>query len=339
MVSLLVRKKRQRRVPSGKRHGQSPGFQRRQARADLLELLALMVGPLPHGSARAMSPARRHDTGLFGPSSVTWQMAREPLLLLGGGRALLMQVAHPLVGQGVIEHSDFESRPFGRLLGTIRWLFVEVIFGDTASAQAAARRLQTIHERVRGRLGFENATPQFAAGVAYAGADPVLSRWVLATIVESMLVTYQALIGPISTAESDRAVQEWARVGELMGIAPEALWGTAAELHQYVCDEIASERVRPVPASTVIAPTVLEPPLPWPGLGPATAGMRLLTTGLLPAPLRRGYGLHWAPFDGSLYACACAISRRLHPYLPLRLRVSPLYDTALRASARPGIGP
>src|SRR5689334_5975007 len=32
---------------------------------------------------------------LFQPDSVTWRVNQEPALLLGGGRALLMQLAHP----------------------------------------------------------------------------------------------------------------------------------------------------------------------------------------------------------------------------------------------------
>src|SRR5256714_1663746 len=36
------------------------------------------------------------DTGLFGPGSMTWRVNREGVLLLGGGRALVLQVAHPL---------------------------------------------------------------------------------------------------------------------------------------------------------------------------------------------------------------------------------------------------
>ena len=46
-------------------------------------------------------------TGLFGPASVTWKVNREAVLLLGGGRALLLQVAHPLVAAAVAAHSDF----------------------------------------------------------------------------------------------------------------------------------------------------------------------------------------------------------------------------------------
>jgi uncharacterized protein (DUF2236 family) len=37
------------------------------------------------------------DDGLFGPESVTWRVNRQSVLLLGGVRELLLQVAHPSV--------------------------------------------------------------------------------------------------------------------------------------------------------------------------------------------------------------------------------------------------
>ena len=38
--------------------------------------------------------------GYFGPDSVAWQVFREPVILLGGYRAIMLQVAHPAVGTG-----------------------------------------------------------------------------------------------------------------------------------------------------------------------------------------------------------------------------------------------
>ena len=57
--------------------------------------------------------------GLFGPRSITWKINRESVLLLGGGRALLLQIAHPLVAAGVGAHSDFRTDPLGRLQRTL----------------------------------------------------------------------------------------------------------------------------------------------------------------------------------------------------------------------------
>src|SRR4029453_11604113 len=117
-------------------------------------------------------PGRSGDPGLFGPRSLAWRVNRETVLLLGGGRALLMQVAHPLVAAGgadpsgftakpfdrpsrdihprragVADHSDFTANPFDRLWRTID-AALTVIFGDTEQWRAAVDRVHLIHEQV-----------------------------------------------------------------------------------------------------------------------------------------------------------------------------------------------
>ena len=51
------------------------------------------------------------EDGLFDDAAVIRRVAREGLLLAGGGRATLLQVAHPGVAHGVYDHSDFADRP------------------------------------------------------------------------------------------------------------------------------------------------------------------------------------------------------------------------------------
>jgi len=59
------------------------------------------------------------DVGVFGPGTVTWRVNREGVLLVGGGAALILQVAHPLVAAGVAEHSNYRADPWGRLYRTL----------------------------------------------------------------------------------------------------------------------------------------------------------------------------------------------------------------------------
>src|SRR5947209_8276988 len=54
------------------------------------------------------------DEGLFGPGTLTWRVNREGVLLLGGGAALILQLAHPLVAAGVAQHSNYRADPWGR---------------------------------------------------------------------------------------------------------------------------------------------------------------------------------------------------------------------------------
>jgi uncharacterized protein (DUF2236 family) len=298
------------------------------------DLMAVLVGPPPGSDAAPLLADDGADAGLFGPGSVTWQLAREPFLLVGGGRALLMQVAHPLVAQGVVDHSNYERDPFGRLVRTVRWL-VAVTFGTTAEAHAASRDVGRVHAGVRGTLETRNATGDLPAGTPYDAGDAELSRWVLATIVQSMLSTYDAMVGSLATAEADRFVREWRAVAPLVAVPVSRTWGTAQELHDYVDTQVRA--LQPVPASREAARVVLRPPLPSRVLRPATASVAFLTTGLLPASLRRAYGLRWTPVDAAAHGATCMAMRQVHRVLPRRLRVSSLYDAALMRSEGRGL--
>lgn len=299
----------------------------------LAELGSVLFGT---GDAPPLLADDAADPGLFGPDSVTWRVAREPFLLVGGGRALLMQVAHPLVAQGVVDHSGYDVDPFGRLVRTVRWL-VAVTFGTNAEARAASRQVQRAHRDVRGTLASRNAAPGLPAATPYTAGDAELSQWVLATIVESMLATYTAMVGALPPTDADRLVREWRAVAPLVGVPEERTWPDAHALQSYVNGQVAT--LTPVHASREASRVVLRPPLPTPALRPAAAFLAFLTTGLLPHRLQRAYGLRWTPLHTAAHASMCATTRQVHRVLPRRLRVSSLYDAALARTQGRGLTP
>src|SRR5919206_3013033 len=89
------------------------------------------------------------DAGYFGPGSLTWRVNREGVLLVGGGRALVLQVAHPKVAAGVAEFSDYREDPWGRLYRTLDTT-LKIVFGDSRTSGAASDRLRRVHSRVNG---------------------------------------------------------------------------------------------------------------------------------------------------------------------------------------------
>src|SRR6476646_10466227 len=117
--------------------------------------------------------------GLYPEGSITRRINRENVLLLGGGRALLMQLAHPKVAAGVDEHSDFRSHPIRRLRRTIL-MTMAIVFGDRDTALSAARTVNQVHARVKGR--------------DYRALDPELLLWVYATLADTALVTYETFV-------------------------------------------------------------------------------------------------------------------------------------------------
>src|SRR4051812_50218413 len=94
-----------------------------------------------------MYQVERHSPG---PGSVVWRVGGDWTMMLGGGRALILQVAHPVVAEGVGKFSDYESAPWQRLVGTLD-LYLRVIYGgpDETGAEAG-RRPRGKHKRVKG---------------------------------------------------------------------------------------------------------------------------------------------------------------------------------------------
>ncbi|MGA8418007.1 MAG: oxygenase MpaB family protein [Candidatus Dormiibacterota bacterium] len=294
----------------------------------------LLSGPTPP-SPRPM-PIRdpTPDPGLFGPGSITWVVMREPRLLLAAGRALLLQAANPLVAQGAIEHSTYKSDPYGRLERTVRWVTV-VCFGTTREAERVSGGVNRLHRPVTGTLPAANGTRRVPGGTRYSAGDPALLRWVHASFVDTMLVAHDALVGGLSGGERDTFVREWDAVARLMGLSPSQCWPDAAALRRYVDREVRRGQALPGAGSREVAETVLHPPVGSPLMRPGMDTLAFIATGLLPAELRRGYGLRWTPAHGAAFAGLTGSLRAATPAMPRRLRISPVYDLALaRAEGR-----
>lgn len=291
-------------------------------------LSALLLKPLPYTARRLPITDRSPDPGLFGPGTVTWRAMAEPLLMLGAGRALLMQAAHPLVAQGAIDHSTYATDPFGRFERTVDWVTV-VCFGTTAEARRISRGVNRLHAEVQGNLPRGNATAEVPAGAAYDGRDRDLLLWVHATFVDTMLVSHDAFVGGLSRSDADRFVREWDAVAALMGVPSTMLWRDRAELSAYVADSVSSGVVAPGAGSRRVAQTVLDPPVPSARLRAAFGVLGFTTVGLLPAAVRRGYGIRWTPAHATAHAALRATVRGIRPALPPRLRSSPVHAFAV----------
>src|SRR4051794_27206464 len=153
------------------------------------------------GPKAELKCAKMADAGLFGPDSVTWQVHREGVLLLGGGAAIILQLAHPLVAAGVAQHSNYRDDPWGRLYRTLDTT-TKIVFGPTHVAEEAARRLRHGHGLVRGVT--DEAAGRFPAGTPYDARTPKLAMWVHATLVHVSLLVYTRYVGPLTIAEQRR---------------------------------------------------------------------------------------------------------------------------------------
>ncbi|HKX49563.1 MAG TPA: oxygenase MpaB family protein, partial [Candidatus Binatia bacterium] len=155
--------------------------------------------------------ANRDHTGqLFSPHSIIWQVDREMALLLAGGRALLLQLAHPKVAAGVAQYSRFQQNPLARLQRTMSAMW-SIGFDESAKAYAALQRVGDIHKRVHGTVEDHEAV---ARGTPYDARDPQLLMWVHATLIDSAMVAYDLFVKPLSLQEKARYYEESKKLAE-----------------------------------------------------------------------------------------------------------------------------
>jgi uncharacterized protein (DUF2236 family) len=259
------------------------------------------------------------DIGLFGPGTVVWRVNREGVLLVGGGAALILQAAHPLVAAAVAEHSIYREDPWGRLYRTLD-LTTKVIFGDRCSADVAARRIRAAHSRVRGVTG-ENGG-RYPTGTPYRANDPELLMWVHATLVRTALDVYQRYVGALTIAEQRLYYDEQKTLAEMFGVPRERMPETFADFNLYFNDTLESDRIAVTAALRDVVDATLRPDLPFIAR-PLVDALNLTTVGLLPERLREELRLPWTPSRERLLEASRATLRRIIPALPILLREFP----------------
>ncbi len=258
--------------------------------------------------------------GGYTPESAIWKVSREWILMLGGGRALLMQAAHPLALAGIVEHSDYARDPWGRLARTMDVVWTAV-YGDPAEAERAGRRVRAMHAKVRGRL--KTDLGPFPAGTPYDARDPELLMWVHATLVDTALLMYRTYVGPLTAEDQEAYYQDMKHLARLFGTPDRAIPGTFADFEAYRRSMLDGEGICVTPQARDLATALLTPPLPIVAR-PAWELVRFATAGFLPSKLRRGYGFTWTPAHRAVLAgSAGAVRRGLLPLLPDRIRRLP----------------
>ena len=263
-----------------------------------------------------------------GPGSITWKINREVIVVAGWGRAILLQLAHPAVAAGVHQHSSFRGSllsSFRRLHSTVGAM-LSLTFGDTEEMITAAAGINSIHDRVRGRV----PPPPNLRGVSaerpddeYSAHDPDLQRWVHATLLESIPLTYELLVGPLNARERDQNCSEAAIMEPLLGMPAGWLPRDSAQLDTYMRDMLAGGSIVVTDTSRALARAVLYPPR-WYLAWPAFRAMQLLTIGLLPPSIRRAYGFEWRARDVRAFARWTALLRTSRRLLPPLAREWPM---------------
>ena len=247
----------------------------------------------------------------------------DAVLLAGGGRAILMQIAHPSVGAGVAHHSDFTSRPLDRLHGTLTFCYAQV-YGTDADRRAVRIAVNAAHGPVTAAAS--------ATSPRYSAFDPTLQLWVAATLYDSAVRVHELVFGPLSDLEADEAYRDYAILGTALQM-PAELWPPdRAAFRSWFDAELDTLDVSPA-ALAVSRQLLTIPAAPfWLRLG--LPAVRLVTAGLLPPPLRAAFGFHWTPRQQRRFDRMLRVARVVWPAVPRGIRHLPVsyYLRRLRAA-------
>lgn len=260
--------------------------------------------------------AYQPPTGLpFRKGSLTWKIAREPIVGLAATPTLLMQVAHPLVAAGVAQYSDFEQNPWGRLWGTLD-ITLKLAFAEPEISARQTRVLRSTHERVQG------TSPE---GVEYHALDPKLMLWVWATLVHGAIDAYERLFGRLSDEDRDRYCEEQKLIAHGAGV-PEGMCPNGyADFRAYL-DRMIREELRGTAVTRSVIALGIKPPVLWP-VRPLAGRMNWLSIGLLPVVLRdellSASGLSWTASDDRGLKRLIAVFRFGVRVLPAGIRQLP----------------
>ncbi|HEY3522261.1 MAG TPA: oxygenase MpaB family protein, partial [Candidatus Limnocylindrales bacterium] len=186
-------------------------------------------------------------------------------------------------------------------------------------------RLNGLHRGIAGPVRDEAAAARL--GERYSARDPDLSLWVHATLVDSTLVAYDALVEPLPRERRERFYAETRPVARLFGV-PEALVPRDLDAFEaYLERSVGPDGpVHPSDGSRDIAWHILHPafgPL-HPALGRIPGWTATWTfwpaVSLLPGPLRADYGLALGRVERAAAGWLLAAWRGWRPFLPVSFR-------------------
>ncbi len=259
--------------------------------------------------------------GLFGPRSNVWRINREAVTFLGGGRAALLQLAHPFVAHGVDQHSTTRTDTLGRFVRTFENVFA-MVYGDLDAALTSARRVHTIHTHITGPLG---------DGTPYAANTPEALLWVHATLWETSIQVYELVMRPLGDDEKAAYYEETKRFAALFGIPESIVPPDWPAFRRYWDDMLASPAITVTPPARELAHFLLHPPGTW--IGPAYDWFAAVTARLLPDRLRAEFEIPYGWMQERLADATIRGLRASWWALPERVRFLPAYQAAMRRLA------
>ncbi len=259
--------------------------------------------------------------GYFPPDSLARRVNGEAAVLLGGGYAVLLQLAHPFVSAGVDDHSYYQQDILGRLFRTVQFMHT-LIFADRQTADRAIGHFHAMHERIKGTLG--ERAGNFPANKAYSGVDPETKLWVWATFIDTGLRVYELCVKRLTPRERAQFYADSLQLGRLLDVKEGLLPPTLPAFQDYMQTMLEGDTLAVTPTTRRLAHAVLYPKV---GFWPAQSArfLRLVTAGMLPERYRQAFGLKWNWEHRLLFRAITRSMRTVRPFAPRWVWETPMH--------------
>ncbi|SME89856.1 oxygenase MpaB family protein [Streptomyces sp. Amel2xC10] len=264
---------------------------------------------------------------------VVWRRFGDIRGTLMAPHLLLLQVAHPVVGAGVADHSNFRAEPWPRLIRTLLSL-TTVVYGGQEAATAEARRLLRMHAGMKGTD---------ATGRPYRALDPEAYHWVHATLVKGPVDALTVFGKGMPADELEEYYRGMRDVGRVWGLKERHLPPDWPSFLAYYDDMVAHRLEYNASVRDVLAELAhpakpfrrLPDPL-WNPVARLVAHYALLVTvGTLPPVLRERLHLSWSPRQERALRRFARAVRVVTALVPPPLRLTLALVLARRAAGRP----
>ncbi|TDD20798.1 DUF2236 domain-containing protein [Actinomadura sp. KC06] len=256
----------------------------------------------------------------------------EPVLMVGGIRALLLQALHPRTMWGTAQNSELmnPSAAWARLGRTVEFVRVRT-YGTEEEVERVGRRVRKLHSKLTG-LDLSN-------GETFRVDDPENLLWVHLGEVDSYLDVARRAGVPLTGADADAFVDEQRRAAAVVGLDPADVPASVAEMKDYYADmrrriwacKEARDGLR-----RMFSPAVPRHLLP---LKLAAPGIGMLVVATLPRWARRMYGLPGLPTSDLAATLTLKGLYRTTRVVPERYRYTPDAQRARRLTREHEAGP
>lgn len=169
-----------------------------------------------------------HADATLGPDTLAARVLRHPTMMLGGPRALLLQITEPGVAAGVVMHSNYGIDPYQRLASTLETIRA-IAFGSPQQAQLMRSRMDRAHSAVVGVS---------TAGTAYDASDERLATWVYAALVDTIMTVEKRYINRLSTTERNMLFGELVLLGQALGLPAGALAEDLGDFQMWMSERV-----------------------------------------------------------------------------------------------------